>query len=67
LEGETQGIPLELEEPLTIELKAFLNSMKNRSKPLADGQAGFEALKIVEVCYESSRSGKRVEIEWEKI
>ena len=45
------------EEPLTTELKAFLDSMRNRSKPLADGQAGFEALKIVEVCYESSRSG----------
>ena len=67
VEGEARGIPIELEEPLTIELKAFLNSMKNRSKPLADGQAGFEALKIVEVCYESSRSGRRLEIEWEKI
>jgi UDP-2-acetamido-3-amino-2,3-dideoxy-glucuronate N-acetyltransferase len=67
LEGEAQNIPLEPEEPLTIELKAFLNSIKNRSKPLADGQAGFEALKIVEACYQSSRSGKRLEIEWENI
>jgi len=67
MEGEARDIPIELEEPLTIELKAFLDSMKNRSKPLADGQAGYEALKIVEVCYESSRSGKRLEIEWEKI
>jgi UDP-2-acetamido-3-amino-2,3-dideoxy-glucuronate N-acetyltransferase len=67
VEGEAQRIPIQAEEPLTIELKAFLNSMKNRSKPLADGQCGFEALKIVEVCYESSRRGKRLEIEWEKI
>jgi UDP-N-acetylglucosamine 3-dehydrogenase len=66
VEGEAQGIPFQTEEPLTIELKAFLNSMKNRSRPLADGKAGFEALKIVEVCYESSRSGKKLDIEWEK-
>jgi len=67
IEGEARGIPVAPEEPLTLELKAFLNSMKHRSKPLADGQAGFEALKIVEVCYASSRKGKRLEIEWEKI
>lgn len=31
------------------------------------GWAGWvEALKIVEACYESSRSGKRVEMEWGK-
>jgi len=67
VEGEARSLPVEPEEPLTIELRAFLDSMKNRTRPLADGQAGFEALKIVEVCYESSRSGKRLEIEWEKI
>jgi predicted dehydrogenase len=67
LEGETQGIPVVSDEPLTAELKAFLDSIKSRSRPVADGQAGYEALKVVEVCYESSRIGKRIEIEWEKI
>jgi UDP-N-acetylglucosamine 3-dehydrogenase len=67
LEGKVQNIPIQSEEALTTELKAFLDSMKNRSKPLADGQAGVEALKIVEACYESSRKGKRVEMEWGKI
>jgi predicted dehydrogenase len=52
------------EEPLKLELKSFLDSVKNRSKPLADGQAGWEALKIVEACYGSSRSGGRIEIDW---
>jgi UDP-2-acetamido-3-amino-2,3-dideoxy-glucuronate N-acetyltransferase len=66
LEGEVQSIPFPAEEPLTTELKAFLDSMRNRSKPLADGQAGFEALKIVEACYRSSQSGKRVEMKWGK-
>lgn len=66
LEGDAQSIPLPQEEPLTTELKAFLDSIKNRSKPLADGQAGFEALRIVEACYRSSQSGKRVELKWVK-
>jgi len=67
VEGEARGIPIDSEEPLTTELKAFLHSMKDRSKPLADGRAGYEALKIVEVSYESSQTGKRIEIEWEEI
>ena len=66
LEGEVQNVLIPPEEPLTTELKAFLDSIKNRSKPLADGQAGFEALKIVEACYRSSQSGKRVEMKWGK-
>ena len=64
LEGRTQGILVEPEEPLTSELKAFLNSIRDRSKPLADGEAGYQALKIVEACYESSRTGRRIEIHW---
>jgi len=67
LEGESRSLPVETEEPLTTELKAFLDSIRSRSRPLADGQAGYEALKIVEVCYESSRSGKRLEMEWDKM
>jgi len=66
LEGEVQNIPIPAEEPLSTELKAFLDSIRNRSKPLADGQAGLEALKIVEACYRSSQSGKRVEMKWGK-
>jgi len=64
LEGESCRIPVDSEEPLTLELKAFLDSIAKRVKPLADGQAGYQALKIVEACYESSRSGKRIEIDW---
>jgi predicted dehydrogenase len=66
LEGEVNEISFGSEEPLKLELKNFLDSMINRSKPLADGQAGCEALKIVEACYESSRSGRRIEIDWKR-
>jgi UDP-N-acetylglucosamine 3-dehydrogenase len=64
VEGEVKEFPLEPEEPLQLELKAFLDSIASRSKPLADGQAGYAALKVVEACYESSKSGKRIEIAW---
>jgi len=67
LEGEVNEISFSSEEPLKLELKSFLDSMKNRSKPLADGQAGWEALKIVEACYESSQSGRRIEIDWRSL
>jgi UDP-N-acetylglucosamine 3-dehydrogenase len=67
LEGEMSPLSFDAEEPLRLELKAFLDSMKNRSRPLADGQAGYEALKIVETCYESSRRGRRIEIGWNKV
>jgi len=65
LEGEVSEIPLESGEPLRLELEAFLNSMRNQTRPLADGEAGYQALKIVEACYESSQKGRRIEINWE--
>lgn len=64
LEGEEQAVSFQTEEPLRLELKLFVDSIKNRNRPLADGHAGFQALKIVEACYESSRRGKRLEIEY---
>jgi len=64
LEGKVSEIPLDSEEPLRLELEAFLSSVRDRSKPLADGRAGYEALKVVEACYESSREGRRIEIDW---
>ena len=62
LEGGVSEIPFDEEEPLNTELKAFIGSIRNRSRPLADGRSGYEALKVVEACYESSRRGARVEI-----
>jgi predicted dehydrogenase len=67
LEGKPEEIPLPGGEPLKLELAQFLNSIKTRSRPIADGQAGLEALRIVEACYESSQKGRQVEIDWNKI
>lgn len=65
MKGDVSKISIDLEEPLSIELRAFLDSIRDRIKPLADGQAGYNALKIVETCYESSQKGERIEIKWE--
>jgi UDP-N-acetylglucosamine 3-dehydrogenase len=64
LEGEARDVPVMSGGPLELELKAFLDSIKDRSRPVADGQAGYEALKVVEACYESSRLGKKIDINW---
>lgn len=64
IEGKCSEIPIGSEKPLAIELKMFLESIETRKRPLADGQAGYEALKVVEACYQSSQHGKRIEIEW---
>ncbi len=66
MEGKCSEIPIGSEEPLAIELKAFLESIVTRKRPLADGRAGYDALKVVEACYESSKRGERIEIEWEE-
>jgi predicted dehydrogenase len=64
LAGEAVPVAFEAGEPLKSELEAFLASIRDRRPPLADGQAGYDALRIVEACYASSRKGARVEIDW---
>ena len=65
VKNDAEEIPVNFfEEPLKVELRAFLNSVKNHSKPLSDGQSGYEALRVVEACYESSQKRKGVEIKW---
>lgn len=51
-------------EPLYQELRTFLDSVKTRNKPSADGESGFQTLKIVEAAYQSSKKGKKVSIDW---
>ena len=41
-------LPAEREEPLRAELRAFLNSVRTRTKPLVDGAAGRRALELAD-------------------
>jgi UDP-2-acetamido-3-amino-2,3-dideoxy-glucuronate N-acetyltransferase len=62
VEGEVKKQSFAPEEPLMLELKAFLESMETRATPLADGAAGAEAVRIVEACIEANRSGKAMHL-----
>jgi len=64
VEGNKKEIIVIGDQPLTTELKAFLNSVKTRVLPVSNAQTGYEAMRIVDACYESSRLGKKIEIEW---
>ena len=48
------------DKPLTKELSDFVNSVETRRKPVADGKCGYDALRVVEACYLSSKEGKRI-------
>jgi predicted dehydrogenase len=47
-------------EPIKRQFLDFGNAVKNKTKPLLDGEEGFRALQIVLGVYESARSGKAV-------
>ncbi len=50
------------QEPLELELESFIQSVRTRRKPLADGASGFDTLKIVEAAARSSRLKKEVPV-----
>ncbi len=62
LEGAVNQLEFPPEEPLRAELAAFIDSIQRRSRPLVDGWAGFEAIRVVEAALESARTGAWIEI-----
>lgn len=61
-EGAVNQLEFPPEEPLRAELAAFIDSIERRNRPLVDGWAGFEAIRIVEAALESARTGAWIEI-----
>ena len=57
--SETQAVLPEIitQEPLSLELRAFLDSVASRVPPLATPQAAYDLACIVEAMYESMRAG----------
>ena len=47
-------------EPLSHELKLFLDACANRTEPAVDVEAGLLALRVVEAAQQSSKLGRRV-------
>jgi predicted dehydrogenase len=59
-EGDVHTTEFDPEEPLLIELRAFLSSIKTRSAPLADGQSGIDSVRTVEALLKSHRTNSCV-------
>ncbi|MCL5097951.1 MAG: Gfo/Idh/MocA family oxidoreductase [Candidatus Omnitrophica bacterium] len=61
-EGVVRQIECPPEEPLLAELRAFLQSVRTREAPCADGWDGYESVHILEAAMESARRGATIEI-----
>lgn len=62
VEGAVHQIEFPPEEPLRMELRAFIESIQTRKHPLADGRSGFEAVRIVEAALKSAKEGRTIEL-----
>ena len=59
-EGVVTQIETPPEEPLLAELRAFLDSIKTRATPRADGWSGYDAVCVLNAALESVKTGKAV-------
>jgi len=62
VEGAVRQVECPPEEPLLAELRAFLKSAQTRERPLADGWAGYDAVRVLDAALESARSGQAVKL-----
>jgi len=62
IEYNTNQIALEKREPLKNEIEDFINAIKQNKQPLATGEDGLMALKIVEAATKSYKIGEEVKI-----
>ena len=62
IEYNTNQIALEKREPLRNELEDFITAIQQNKKPLATGEDGLMALKIVEAATTSYKKGEEVQI-----
>jgi predicted dehydrogenase len=53
-------IPIEYKEPLKEELKHFISCSQNHTQPLSDMYSGKRAVEMIEVAFESARTGKKI-------
>jgi UDP-N-acetylglucosamine 3-dehydrogenase len=62
LEGTVHQLEFPPEEPLRAELAAFIDSIKDRTRPVVHGWAGYHAVRVVEAALESARTGTWIDI-----
>ena len=54
---EQKEIPIHKGEPLALELRAFVDCVRNRSEPVVSGEHAAEALKLAVAIHQSIRRG----------
>jgi UDP-N-acetylglucosamine 3-dehydrogenase len=62
IEGDVHTTEFDPEEPLLIELRAFLESMKTRQRPLADGRSGIDSVRVVNALLDSYKQGAAIKL-----
>jgi len=60
VEGAGRQIECPPEEPLQAELRAFIDSIKTRQPPRADGWSGYDAVCVLNAALESVKTGRAV-------
>jgi UDP-2-acetamido-3-amino-2,3-dideoxy-glucuronate N-acetyltransferase len=63
VEGAVCQIECSPEEPLLAELRAFVDAIKTRQAPLADGWSGYEAVRVLNAALESVKTGRAVSLD----
>jgi UDP-N-acetylglucosamine 3-dehydrogenase len=63
VEGAVKQLEFPPAEPLLEEVKAFLDCVKTRNKPLADGWVGTGAVRVVEAALDSAKQGKTLTLD----
>jgi predicted dehydrogenase len=62
VEGVVTQIETPPEEPLLAELRVFIDSIKTRAAPRADGWSGYDAVRVLNAALESVKTGRTVEL-----
>jgi UDP-2-acetamido-3-amino-2,3-dideoxy-glucuronate N-acetyltransferase len=62
VEGTVHQVECPLEEPLLAELRAFVDSVQTRKAPRADGQAGYDSVRVLNAALESVKTGRAVQL-----
>ena len=61
-EGTVHQLEFPPEEPLRVQLAAFVEAIEKRTPSPVDGWTGFHAIRVVEAAMQSARTGKWVEV-----
>jgi UDP-2-acetamido-3-amino-2,3-dideoxy-glucuronate N-acetyltransferase len=62
VEGTVHQVECPPEEPLLAELRAFVDSIQTRKAPRADGQAGYDSVRVLNAALESVKTGRAVQL-----